>query len=231
MISATMLLTPVAVFAQASQCQLPRTIQSPRPISPRSGEARPNIPVGGYTLALSWSPEHCAAQYNPRNNSQCNGSIGSFGFILHGLWAEGSGRIWPQYCRAAPIVPREVIAANLCMMPSTQLMQHQWAKHGTCVAATPRAYFDRSRQLFQTVRFPDMATLSKDKGLTVGKLISVFAVINPGMKPDMLRVRSTYDGWLDEVWICLDRRFIMTRCPASKGGLRPSSPLRIRNDH
>lgn len=219
---------PVVAHAQTVQCHIPSVLQRPAPIVPRTGEARPNLPVGGYTLALSWSPEHCAQRYDNRHDTQCSGTIGSFGFILHGLWPEGTGRNWPQFCRPAAVLPREVIAANLCVMPSAQLMQHQWAKHGTCVTARPQEYFDIARRLYQQIRLPDMAALARNPRLTAGGLLLAVAARNPGMKPDMMRVRATRDGWLDEIWICLDRRYARTSCPAHKGGMRAAAPVRIR---
>jgi ribonuclease T2 len=44
----------------------------------------------------------------------------------------------------------------------------------------------------------------------------------------MMRVTATRDGWLDEVWLCLDKRFALARCPAHGGGVRPGTPLKIR---
>lgn len=67
------------------------------------------LPVSGYTLALSWSPEFCKPRQNQRAHTvQCGGQHGSFGLVVHGLWPE-SGASWPQWCEAkAVLTPAEV---------------------------------------------------------------------------------------------------------------------------
>ena len=43
----------------------------------------------------------------------------------------------------------------------------------------------------------------------------------------MMRVTATRRGWLDEVWICLDKTFRYARCPAHQGGVSPSATVKI----
>ncbi len=43
----------------------------------------------------------------------------------------------------------------------------------------------------------------------------------------MMRVTANRQGWLDEVWICLDKAFRYRRCPAHQGGLATTSSLKI----
>lgn len=214
--------------AQVTQCQLPTDIPAPRPVAPPRDEPRRIVPVAGYTLALSWSPQFCARAFGRSSEFQCSRRAAPFGFILHGLWPEGAGRDWPQYCHPAQLVPRDVIRANLCAMPSVQMIQHEWARHGTCSSDSPQRYFSTARTLFERLRLPDMAMLARRRDLTAGQFIQAIVVRNPGVRPDMLRIRSTYDGWLDEIWICLDRSFTPARCAANKGGRRGTAPLHIR---
>jgi ribonuclease T2 len=121
-----------------------------------------------------------------------------------------------------------VIRNGLCATPSAQLMQHEWAKHGTCMAGeTPASYFRRSNALYDRLRYPDMEALSRGDGLTAGTLAAAMARANPGLAPDMMRVTADRQGWLDEIWLCLDKAFRHRRCPAHQGGLAPSTRLRI----
>src|SRR3546814_2672867 len=93
---------------------------------------------------MSWSPQHCARVRNPkaaRDRFQCAGESGRFGWVLHGLWPEADGPAYPQWCRPAKIVPAPVLRRHMCMTPSAQLLQHEWAKHGTCMSPHPAAYF------------------------------------------------------------------------------------------
>ena len=66
------LLTPVAAAAQAYQCRVPRgPVDVPAVV--RGGPMR-QMPVTGYTLALTWSPEYCRnRQANAVERRQCAG--------------------------------------------------------------------------------------------------------------------------------------------------------------
>ena len=219
-----MLLAPAVAQAQAPSCTVPATIERPRPDLATAEQPRRLLPIGGYTLALTWSPQFCRGRQDV--SFQCGGGT-RFGFTLHGLWPDGEGRDWPQYCRPTALLPEPVIRAHLCATPSAQLMQHEWAKHGTCMAGyRPAGYFARSTGLFGKLRFPDMDALSR-RPLKAGGLARVLARLNPGLPANAVRVTATRDGWLDELWLCLDRRFRYTRCRPGSGGVTPGSDLQI----
>lgn len=215
-------------LAQAVSCVVPRALPVPKADLPDRNDPQRRMPVTGYTLALSWSPQFCATNDAPRHAMQCDGQIGQFGFVLHGLWPDGTNGKWPQYCAPAPLLPRGVIAENLCMTPSVQLLQHMWAKHGTCMARDGDAYLDRARALFQAIRFPRLSALSGRRGVRASDVTGAFARANPALPMNAMRVQASPGGMLEEVWICLDRQFKPQRCPAGKRGLASSSRLRIR---
>lgn len=218
---------PMAAQAQAYRCAVPANIPRPRPDLPSAEQPKRVVPIGGYTLAITWAPQFCNSNADKRSaRFECGGG-NRFGFTLHGLWPDGEGAEWPQYCRAAEIVPKAVIARHLCTTPSAQLIQHEWAKHGTCMSAAPADYFAKSSGLYARLRFPDMAALARRDRLTAGDLASAFAAANPGIAADMMRITATKAGWLDEVWLCLDKRFGFTRCPAHQGGAAADTPIRI----
>ena len=225
-ISAVALMMALMPSAGASVCHPPATIATPHVEQPGSESDVRRLPIGGYILALSWSPEYCAGQPHA-TGFQCNGDH-RFGFVLHGLWPEGKGRDWPQWCGSAIIVPREVLRENLCAMPGEQLMQHEWTKHGSCMARTPKAYFDQARRLYERLKFPDMNWLAGRYRVTAGDVAGAFARANPGMTIDMLRVQATRIGALSEIHICLDTSFKPVRCPAGKRGLSRNARVRIR---
>lgn len=227
--------TPAVALAQVEQCTPPRTVPRPRPDLPSASQPRRVLPIGGYTLAITWSQQYCAGKTGARDAFQCANRTARFGFTLHGLWPDGVGKDWPQYCRATGILPRETIRRNMCVTPSAQLIQHEWAKHGTCMTANgqpirPDAYFGRSRALYQALRFPDMAAMARRQSVTAGQIARAVADANPGIRPDMMRVTATRDGWLDEVWLCLGRRFRYAKCPAHQGGVNEDRSIRIRAD-
>lgn len=227
---ALLLLLPTPALAQALSCSVPRQLPRPQIEAPSRQEPKRVLPIGRYTLAISWSPQHCSTIYSAHNAKdafQCGGRNGRFGFVLHGLWPDGIGKEWPQYCQPAGLLPRKIIAENLCVTPSVQLIQHEWAKHGTCMTTKPELYFGLSRAFFQGLRFPDMAALAKRPSLTVGQFAQAFAAANGRMRADMLRVTTTRGNWLSEVWICLDKQMEMARCPVGAGGAPQAGLLRI----
>jgi ribonuclease T2 len=225
-IGLALLAVPQILSAQTLQCTAPSGPQSIRPDLPSQSQPTRILPIGGYTLAITWSPQYCRDAKGD-SSFQCGGA-NRFGFTLHGLWPDGVGKDWPQYCRPTAILPRAVVRRHICTTPSAQLMQHEWAKHGTCMARySPASYFERSNALYYGLRFPDMDGLSRRNLLTAGDLATAFAAANRGMTADMMRVTATREGWLDEIWICLNKAFRPARCPAHQGGLSSNAPLKI----
>ncbi len=209
-------------------CEAPAILPQPMLEGPTVKEPRRLLPVGGYTLTVSWAPEHCASRMtNPRDQIQCDGAVSKFGFVLHGLWPDGEGALWPQYCTPTRLVPEKVIREQLCTTPSVQLIQHEWEKHGTCMAKTPDEYFAKGRALFAALRFPEMEGFA-GKTVTAAAFGNAFAAANEGMQPDQLRLKVSGDGWLEEVMVCLDKRFERATCPAIKRGAAPDQIIRIR---
>ncbi len=221
------LIFPGIAHAQANQCRIPDSLPRPHADGPTDDQPVRRLPIGHYTLAMSWSPQYCATTRD-RDSFQCAGKSNRFGFTLHGLWPDGYGKDWPQYCKPAGLLPQKLIRDHLCATPSVQLTQHEWAKHGTCTSLTPARFFAKSRALYARVRVPDMAALAKRATLTAGAFATAFAAANPAMRGDMMRITGTRDGWLEEVWLCLDKRFKPVRCPAHAGGLPNRAALKIR---
>ncbi|WP_432767713.1 MAG: ribonuclease T(2) [Sphingopyxis sp.] len=225
-----LLLAPTAAEAQALACRIPDRIPVPRIEQPRRDEPVRKPAIAGYLLAMSWSPQHCAGSRDPegqRDGFQCSGKGGRFGWVLHGLWPEAATPGYPQWCRPAKIVPKPVLREHLCMTPSVQLLQHEWAKHGTCMSTNPAAYFRAAAILFRAVRFPDMRALAA-KPRTAGDVRRAFAAANQGIAPAMVAVAIDRDGWLNEVRLCLGPRMRPQRCQPFQAGARDRRTVRIR---
>ena len=226
-LAAAALLVPGLASAQAYRCAVPAQVERPRPDLPTADQPQRLLPIGSYTLAITWAPQYCHSHSRDASARMECGSGNRFGFTLHGLWPDGVNREWPQYCSAAPLLPATVIRANLCATPSAQLLQHEWAKHGTCMPGlAPADYFRRSTGLYRKLRYPDMDALSRQP-LTAGRFAEAMARVNPGLQASMLRVTANKQGWLDEVWLCLDTRFRYERCRAGSGGMPATASLRI----
>lgn len=225
---AALALLPSPVMAQAGACLAPARLPTIRPDLPSASQPRRVVPIANYTLAISWAPEYCRSHDRDWGSFQCDARGGTrFGFVLHGLWPDGAGKDqWPQYCAATDILPDRVVRGMMCTTPSAQLIQHEWAKHATCMPnETPESYFGRSKTMFDRLRFPDMDRLSRRR-LTVAQFRQAFAAANR-VRANTMVVTTKRGGWLDEIWMCHDMAFRPMRCPADKGGAPLSGPLRI----
>jgi ribonuclease T2 len=221
------LLVPGAALAQAAQCDIPARLPRVHLEGPTASEPARRLAIGGYTLSLIWSPQYCRTRLRSAEDAiQCGGGNGPrFGFTLHGLWPDGIGKDWPQYCKSAGLVPEKVVRSTLCSTPSPQLIQHEFAKHATCMPGyTPASYFARSTGLYAKLAFPDMDSLSR-RPQTAASVARAFARVNPTLRPDMIRLLLNRQGWLEELWICHDTRFTPTAC--RPGGPRGTTRVKI----
>lgn len=212
--------------AQAYQCTAPAG-PIPVPQVRQDGPTR-HAAITGYTLALTWAPEFCHSHTPSRASSrECSGREGNFGLVVHGLWPEGHGTRYPQWCSPGRAVTAADIRPYLCMTPSAYLLAHEWARHGSCMARRPAAYFARARTLWQSLRLPDLDRLSRKKGLTAGDLRHAFADANPGWHADMIALKVSKRGWLEEIHLCYTRRFKPSPCASWKRGPSDNDRLRI----
>lgn len=212
-------------LAEAPSCRLPADIPPARRVTPPAGEASRSVPVAGYMLALSWSPEYCRGRDSRAEDRLQCGSGNRFGFILHGLWPEASGATPPRWCRPAEPLPPALVRQHLCETPSVQLLQREWAKHGTCAARSPTGYLRAGSMLYRAVRYPDMDALSR-LPLTIAAFRLAFAERNR-LKPAAVAIDANERGWLREVRICLDARMRPRDCPTHARGDRGDAPLKI----
>jgi ribonuclease T2 len=222
---AALALAPGPALAQAYQCRVPQGPLSVPAVS-RDGPVR-EVPVAGYTLALTWSPEYCRfRQDRAADRRQCSGRSGRFGFVVHGLWPEGRAT-WPQWCPSARRPSSRDLAANLCVTPSAALLAHEWAKHGACMTRTPQSYFKVTRILWNSLRWPDFDRLARRDGLTAGEIRQAFADANRYWEPEHIGLVVNERGWLGEMRLCYGRDFMPAPCDARRFGPRDSTPVRI----
>ena len=218
---------PASAAAQAYQCVPPARIDPSR--APEQDGPTRRSPVSWYKLAVSWSPEYCRGDLaaRPGNAMQCRGANGRFGFVLHGLWPEARSGPAPQWCSLTPRPRPETIRNNLCMTPVPWLIEHEWAKHGSCMAKSPEGYYRVAGILWRSLRFPDADHLSRDPELTAGALRQAFVAANPGWRADAVGVLTSRTGWLRELQLCYSRRYRPMRCPRGAFGPPDSAPLKI----
>lgn len=225
LIALAALAVPALAQAQAYQCRAPQVSSVPQ-ISPNS---RPRqMPVTGYTMALSWSPEFCKPRQDSRSHKvQCSGDNGRFGFVVHGLWPQGANGRWPQWCQARQVLTPREVRSNMCMMPSASLIARQWAKHGSCMTRRPETYFKVTRILWDSLRIPDYDRISREDDLTAGRIRKAFADANPGWSAAQVGVKLNERGWLQEIRLCYGARFRPTRCDDRRYGARDGVRAKI----
>lgn len=223
LVAATAACVPAAPQAptEAATCNLPARLPAPRLETVEPDEVVADRPIRFHLLALSWTPETCRAGGDGAGDLACD-SDNRFGWTLHGLWPNSDGRPYPRYCRPAEAVPATVIRANLCRTPSVDLIQHEWAAHGTCGWETPESYFQRAATLHDGIRKPDPTGLT-----TAGGLRDAFARANPGLPREAVQVSVSDEGRLREARICLDLGFKPRACPRDARGALDGEPLSV----
>ena len=215
---------PATAHAQAYQCRAPAVASVPA-ITPDSPPR--SVPVTGYTLALSWSPEVCKPrESSPSHRVQCSGSNGRFGMVVHGLWPQGP-RSWPQWCRQQSALTPAELRKAMCMMPNARLVARQWAKHGSCMVKKPETYFGVTRVLWEALRIPEYDRISREDNLTAGRIRTAFAEANPGIPASAVGVKLNERGWLQELRLCYSKRFRPTRCDDRRFGAKDTARAKI----
>jgi ribonuclease T2 len=125
-----------------------------------------------YLMNLSWSPEFCSIE---GTSPECAAHPG---FILHGLWTQNNDGTYPVFCSEDPAPAN--LAQNLDITPDLALLQHEWAKHGTCSGVGPQRFFAMEHQAFHLLKIPpQFAGLDHEISLTPDAILTLFAEANP----------------------------------------------------
>ena len=182
-----------------------------------------NSTMDYFRLSLSWSPTFCEGKRNVKDLFQCQHV---FGFIVHGLWpskfrrnnTSHSLRSHPRNCRNEKEIPLTLIEKYFCLMPSEQLMQAEWEKHGTCYWEKAEDYFEQINKLYSKTRLPtnineilNNQTISKRQRRQAIK--DSFLLLNPPLTSEQIDVIMTHKGRkLKEVAFCYDHQFNHINC-------------------
>lgn len=164
-----------------------------------------------YVLSLSWSPTWCGGKAAKSGDDQCGGQR-RYGFVVHGLWPQYAKGGFPAQCVAPQPVPPQVMDDMLPLMPSRKLIQHEWARHGTCDGADPAAYFERTRQAYDKLRIPKpFQSPDLPQAMSVEQVEKLFVAANPGLDRRGVAVvcRGTQAA---EVRLCFDRDLNFRAC-------------------
>lgn len=153
-----------------------------------------------YVLALSWSPDYCAAK-GAQDPQQCGAGRG-LGFVLHGLWPQYN-QGWPQNCTTESFDPK-MMQQFPDLYPSKKLYTHEWEKHGTCAGLSQPQYHTLSQTLKSNVAIPAAYNQpAKPFRTTLANLKQDFIQANPGMAADGVAATCSGSGrFLQEVMVC-----------------------------
>lgn len=163
-----------------------------------------------YLLSLSWSPQHCRTHPSGDTDTQC-GLGRHYGFVVHGLWPQYENGNYPSECGTAT-VPDAVVTGAMDILPSEDLIQHEWRKHGSCSGLTPDAYFTAARRAFGATAIPARYEApSESFQVTAAEVRQDFRRANPDISSDGLAVIC--DGKaLQEVRVCLGKDLAPRKC-------------------
>jgi len=164
-----------------------------------------------YVLSLSWSPNWCALEGNPRSSPQCEEDR-DFGWILHGLWPQYETG-WPSHCRTTFRNPtRAGTAAMADIMGTSGLAWYQWKKHGRCSGLSWTDYFDTARRAYRAVNRPSVfRKLTESIQLPASVIEDAFLQANPDWQPDMITITCRQNR-IQEARLCLTKELSARSC-------------------
>lgn len=160
-----------------------------------------------YAMVMSWSPTFCAGEARS-GDTQCRPRARPYAFVLHGLWPQYE-RGFPESCPTPdrPFVQQGTIDRIQDIMPSRNLVIHEYRKHGVCSGLGPEQYFTKSRQLFEKIKVPQrFVDPTENQIVDTSSVIGEFVAANPGLKPDMMAVVCGGPGnRLREIRVCFSQ--------------------------
>ncbi|MFW9102096.1 ribonuclease T2 [Pseudomonas sp. P4795] len=178
-----------------------------------------------YLLTLSWSPTFCLTH---KEDAQCSGK--GYGFVLHGLWPQDAKGGWPESCPPVTNLSAAETAKGLTLFPTKKLLDHEWAKHGTCSGLGAMGYLDASDKAVAAVKIPEeLQPFSTSYYFEAQEIADLFRKSNPGIAANGIAVICNGPE-LSEVRVCMgkDLQFgacgkgVKTQCRAGDIRVPPS---------
>jgi ribonuclease T2 len=141
--------------------------------------------------------------------------------------------LWPQYerggypsnCAGNKQVPRSIIDEMLEIMPSAQLIRHEWQKHGTCSGLALKEYFQRAQDAYVLVKIPDRYKQPlKQVETTAADVRRDFIKANPGFSFTV----ACRGRFISEVRTCLDKKLQSRACGTGVSDSCPRGTIILR---
>jgi ribonuclease T2 len=160
-----------------------------------------------YLLTLSWSPTFCLTH---KDDAQCSGK--GYGFVLHGLWPQYAKGGWPKSCLPRVQLSPDERAKGLTLFASRKLLEHEWAKHGTCSGLGAMGYLQASDKAVGAVRIPQqLQPLNSTYYFQARDIEQMFRQSNPAIPADGIAVICK-GPVLSEVRVCMDKDLQFSAC-------------------
>ncbi len=196
----------LSALVLAGICALPTLSEARRPTSRPTPNPQAQNVAGKfdyYVLALSWSPDYCAAK-GSGDPQQC-GSGRQLGFVLHGLWPQFD-RGYPQSCTTEAFDP-QMQQQFPDLYPSSKLYTHEWEKHGTCSGLTQPQFHQLAKALKDSVKIPDRYVRpSQPVRVTLAGFKQDFVSANPGFTEKSVAPSCSGSGrFLQETLVCYSK--------------------------
>lgn len=157
-----------------------------------------------YLMNLSWSPEFC---YIQDTGPEC---AAREGFILHGLWPQNNDGSYPVFCTEEP-APRD-LEKNLDVTPDLKLLEHEWAKHGTCSAVGAARFFGMEHQAYGSIHIPPkLQHVDHQLMLPPAAILGDFYAVNPQLPQGSL-VLSCGHNYLTAIEVCFSKELKPIAC-------------------
>ena len=164
-----------------------------------------------FLLTLSWAPEFCASNANGRSSAECNPNK-HMGLVVHGLWPQYDNGKGPQNCASTPPVASATVDRMMPIMPGKELIQHEWANHGTCSGLSAHDYFGVIEKLYNGLQVPpNLKKPSSSSAAVATDIEQKFAKANNAPK-GAFRISCPQNEFL-AVEICLSKDFEYQACP------------------
>jgi ribonuclease T2 len=166
-----------------------------------------------FLLTLSWAPEFCATNPNGRTSAECDPKK-HMGLVVHGLWPQYDNGKWPEDCASAQPVATSTVDHMMPIMPGKTLIQHEWAKHGTCSGLSTQDYFGAIEKLYNVLTVPDDFKKPSDSAQTnASKVEKEFASAN-NAPVGAFRV-SCPQNEFSAVEVCISKDMQYQACPTT----------------
>jgi len=176
-----------------------------------------------YALSLSWAPEYCTQPGVAAGATLECAKGRDIGFVVHGLWPEVNEGKAPESCGPAKAVAKAVTKFILPYMPGKDLIQQDWATHGTCTGLTPSDYFATVLQARSTVQIPiEITSIEEPVRESPADIEARFTASNPAFPMGSFRAVCR-NGALAEVRVCFDKDLKPRMCAPGAGDCASTS--------